>query len=117
MEKIDWACIVDRRNFEDFLIEKLGLDVIETEKRLGMKYGTYFLAKTENEVFYFGNYGLLKAENKNGFLVLEDDFEYLENNQLFMFQYAAFMNNANINGRLLKDIWNEVSFAGFMYCG
>ena len=24
---------------------------------------------------------------------------------------------ANINGKLLKDIWNEVTFAGFMYCG
>lgn len=27
-----------------------------------------------------------------------------------------FVENANIDGRLLKDIWNEVSFAGYMYC-
>lgn len=27
-----------------------------------------------------------------------------------------FENNANINGKLLKDIWKDVSFAGFMYC-
>lgn len=27
-----------------------------------------------------------------------------------------FENNANINGKLLKEIWNEVSFAGFMFC-
>lgn len=24
---------------------------------------------------------------------------------------------ANINGKLIKNIWNEVSFAGYMYCG
>ena len=28
-----------------------------------------------------------------------------------------FMNNAKIDGRKLKDIWDEVTFAGFMYCG
>lgn len=28
-----------------------------------------------------------------------------------------FENEANINGKLLKDIWADVSFAGFMYCG
>ncbi len=28
-----------------------------------------------------------------------------------------FENKANINGKLLKDLWNDVSFAGFMYCG
>ena len=27
-----------------------------------------------------------------------------------------FENNANISEKLLKDIWNDVSFAGFMYC-
>jgi len=27
-----------------------------------------------------------------------------------------FKNNAQISGKLLKDIWNEVSFAGFMFC-
>ena len=28
-----------------------------------------------------------------------------------------FEENANINGKLLKNIWEEVSFAGFMFCG
>lgn len=27
-----------------------------------------------------------------------------------------FENNANISGKLLKDIWNDISFAEFMYC-
>ena len=27
-----------------------------------------------------------------------------------------FKNNAQISDKLLKDIWNEVSFAGFMFC-
>ena len=27
-----------------------------------------------------------------------------------------FENNAHIGGRLLKDIWHEVTFAGFMFC-
>ena len=29
---------------------------------------------------------------------------------------SDFENKANINGELLKNLWNEVSFAGFMYC-
>ena len=28
-----------------------------------------------------------------------------------------FETNANINGKLLRDIWDKVSFAGYMYCG
>ena len=28
-----------------------------------------------------------------------------------------FENYANIDGKLLKDIWNDVTFAGFMFCG
>ena len=28
-----------------------------------------------------------------------------------------FEQNANIDGKLLKNIWEEVSFAGFMFCG
>ncbi len=35
-------------------------------------------------------------------------------------EYASrhdFETKANIDGRMLKDIWQEVTFAGFMYCG
>ena len=28
-----------------------------------------------------------------------------------------FEDNANIDGVLVKDIWDEVTFAGFMFCG
>lgn len=28
-----------------------------------------------------------------------------------------FESQANINGILLKDLWKDVSFAGFMFCG
>lgn len=28
-----------------------------------------------------------------------------------------FEENANINGVLLKDLWDDVTFAGFMFCG
>ena len=28
-----------------------------------------------------------------------------------------FENRANIDGKLLKDIWDDVTFAGFMFCG
>ena len=27
------------------------------------------------------------------------------------------MENATIEGRRFKELWDEVSFAGFMYCG
>ena len=28
-----------------------------------------------------------------------------------------FESKANVDGKLVKDIWNDVTFAGFMYCG
>lgn len=28
-----------------------------------------------------------------------------------------FENRANIDGKLLKDVWDDVTFAGFMFCG
>lgn len=28
-----------------------------------------------------------------------------------------FKNKASLNNKLLKDLWGEVTFAGFMYCG
>lgn len=43
-------------------------------------------------------------------LDLEFDFQLFKTNE-------DFKNNANINGRLLKDVWDEVTFAGYMYCG
>lgn len=44
-------------------------------------------------------------------------FKDKEPNSLQKFNSVdEFKNKANINGKLLKDIWNEVTFAGFMYC-
>ncbi len=41
-----------------------------------------------------------------------------KNNYLLeMNSYKSFMENATIEGKRLKELWDEVSFAGFMYCG
>ena len=50
---------------------------------------------------------------------IPDDSEkssYRNMNNLVNFN-IEFEENANIDGRLLKNIWDEVSFAGFMFCG
>lgn len=44
-------------------------------------------------------------------------FQFAWKCEFIEYQYKTreeFENNANINGKLLKDIWNEVSFAAFM---
>ena len=97
MSKIDWACMVKKQDLEEFLVEKLGVDVVAIEKRLGMQYGTYFMASLyDGSQMFLGNFGKLKAKIVNGFLNLEDDFEFLEKNQLFMQEYAAFMHGQNL---------------------
>lgn len=50
-------------------------------------------------------------ESRRNIVMCNDDME-----QKFSSR-EEFINNASIDGKLLKDIWDDVSFAGFMYCG
>ena len=50
-----------------------------------------------------------------------DNYKYskidMERKERFNLIKQEFEHKANIDGKLLKDIWNEVSFAGYMFCG
>lgn len=71
----------------------------------GLKFYSEMLFKHHNimyEVFYDTSYNITLCSKF---------IQQIYKNEI------DFFNKANINGRLLKDIWNEVTFAGFMYCG
>lgn len=85
----------------------------------GLKFYGEMTLKYKNE-----NYGVFFYRNK---LEKFESIDRLDGNVVFFKDkepssiqkfnsVEEFKNKANINGKLLKDIWNEVTFAGFMYC-
>lgn len=70
----------------------------------GLKFYSEMLFKYNNEifeVFFKSDYSVvLCSKNMQTYKSIDE-----------------FKNKANINGVLLKDLWKDVSFAGFMYCG
>lgn len=67
-------------------------------------------------VFFYRN-KLLSAKTLQEFDGIVEFFEDKVNTSLVKFKsISEFKDKAHINGKLLKDLWNDVSFAGFMYC-
>ena len=95
--------------------------VTPTTARAQYKQGKPFKATFEeflNGLFYYSEM-LFKHNNIMYEVFLKDDYIVFcaENMQQEYKTRQEFTDKANINGKLLKDIWNEVTFAGFMYCG
>lgn len=68
-------------------------------------------------VFFYRDVNVIgdDLEDFDGFV---EFFEDKVTSSLVKFKnIEEFKNNAKIDGKLLKDLWDEVSFAGFMYCG
>jgi predicted RNA-binding Zn-ribbon protein involved in translation (DUF1610 family) len=78
-----------------------------TLKYKGKNYGVFFYRDKEREID-----SVLDADGIVEFF--EDKIP--ESLQTYK-SVAEFVEKANIEGRLLKDLWDEVTFAGFMYCG
>lgn len=86
----------------------------------GLKFYSEMTIKYNNK-----NYGVFfyrdKTKDVDSVLELDGKVEFFEDkntkSQQMFSSVECFKNEANINGKLLKDIWNEVAFAGFMYCG
>ena len=71
----------------------------------GLKFYSEMLFTYNNvsyEVFFKKDYTIVFCSKD-----MQQEFKTME----------EFENNANINGKLLRDIWDKVSFAGYMYCG
>ena len=70
----------------------------------GLKFYSEMLFKHNNiiyEVFLRQNHNVVFCSEN-----MQQEFNSVE----------EFKSNANIDGKFLKDIWNDVNFAGFMYC-
>ena len=85
----------------------------------GLKFYSEMTLKYKNK-----NYGVFFYRNKkhiDSFKEMDGDIVFFEDKRPESVQkfnsVSQFKAKANINGCLLKDIWNDVSFAGFMYCG
>lgn len=96
--------------------------VSPTTAREQYKKGLPFKATFEEFVngLYFYSEMLFKHDNIMYEVCFNQADEIIFGTQDFLQTFKTrqdFENKANINGKLLKDIWNEVTFAGFMYCG
>lgn len=86
--------------------------------------GTKFYSETTLK-YKNKNYGVFfyrdKSKETNSVLEVDGIVEFFEDGESSSLQkynsIIEFKEKANINGKLLKDIWDEVTFAGFMYCG
>ena len=86
----------------------------------GLKFYSEMTLKYNNK-----NYGVFFYRDKTKTIksVIEADgvVEFFEDKKPESLQtyksIGDFINKANIDKKLLKDLWNEISFAGFMYCG
>lgn len=110
------------REYESFL--KISYPMLVPLSRAIEQYkaGKPFKATFEDFIngLYFYSEMLLKHNDiMHEVLFLQDDCICFgcENFEQHYKTREDFENYANIEGRLLKEIWNEVTFAGYMYCG
>lgn len=116
-----WKFSKDEEMFE----EKLGISypmlVTPTTAREQYKMGLPFKATfTEfiNGLFFYSEM-LFTYNDKMYEVFLKQDRTIVLCSKDVQQEYKTrqdFENNANINGMLLKNIWKDVSFSGFMYC-
>lgn len=116
---------------------KFSKDEEEFEKKLGISYPMLVTPTTAREQFknglpfkatftefinglYFYSEMLFKYNNIMYEVFLKKDYTIVFCSSEMQQEYKNrqdFENKANINGVLLKDLWVDVQFAGFMYCG
>lgn len=117
-----WKFSKNEKDLEKSLGISYPMLVSPTTAREQYKKGLPFKA-TFNEFvngLYFYSEMLLKHDNITYEVFLKSNQTIVFCSDFMQQEYKTrqdFESKANINGKLLKDIWNEISFAGFMYCG
>lgn len=117
-----WKFSSDEEKMEKQLGISYPMLVSPTTARLQYKKGLPFKATfyefLQGLFFYSEMLFVYKNEEYEVFLKTKDKIVFCS--QKMQQEYSSrqeFENKANIDGKLLKDIWNEVSFAGYMFCG
>lgn len=120
--KCGWKFSKDEEKFEQDLGISYPMLVTPTTARKQYKNGQPFKA-TFNEFvngLYFYSEMLFTHNNVMYEVCLTAKHTIRFGSKHMRQEYASrhdFETKAHIGGRLLKDIWQEVTFAGFMYCG
>ncbi len=131
-----WKFSVDELEMENYWGISYPLLVSPTTAREQFKNGKPFKATfdefinglkfysemtiTHNGISYGALFYKDKSKQYKNTKEIDGNVEFFENKVEDSVQYFKtikdFKNNAKINGKLIKDIWNEIDFAGFMYC-
>ncbi len=116
-----WKFNKDEKKFE----QKIGISypmlVTPTTAREQYKKGLPFKATFSEFVngLYFYSEMLFTYKNVTYEVFLKKDYTIVLCSNDMQQEYKTrqdFESKANLNGVLLKDLWDDVSFAGFMYC-
>lgn len=116
-----WKFSKDEEQFEKDMGISYPMLVSPTTARKQYAQGLPFKATFEEFIkgLYFYSEMLFKHNNIMYEVFLVPDYTIVfcsaDTEQKFATK-EEFENNAHIGGRLLKDIWHEVTFAGFMFC-
>ncbi len=117
-----WKFSKDEDKFEKGLGISYPMLVTPTTAREQYKKGLPFKATFEEFVngLYFYSEMLFVYKNITYEVFLDKNDNIIFCSKEMQQQYSTrqdFENNAHIEGVLLKDLWEDVTFAGFMYCG
>ncbi len=121
-ENCGWKFSKDEEKFEKGLGISYPMLVTPTTAREQYKKGLPFKATFKEFVngLYFYSEMLFTYNNITYEVFFKKDYTIVFCSEDMQQEYKTrqdFENKANINGHLLKDIWNDVSFSGFMFCG
>ncbi len=117
-----WKFSKDEALYEKNLGISYPMLVTPTTARLQYKKGLPFKATFQEFVngLYFYSEMLFKYNDVTYEVFFGKEQQIIFCCKEFQQEYKNredFENKANINGKLLKELWDDVTFAGFMYCG
>ena len=117
-----WRFSKDEEEFEKMLGISYPMLVSPTTARKEYEKGLPFKATFDEFVkgLFFYSEMLFIHDNitYEVFLKSENGIVFCSENMQQEYETKQdFINKANINGVLLSELWDDVTFAGFMYCG
>ncbi len=121
-ENCGWKFSKDEEDFEEKMGCSYPMLVSSKTAREQYKNGQPFKATFDeflNGLFFYSEM-LFKYKDVMYVVYLKPDRSIVLCSEEIKQEYKTreeFENKASLNNKLLKDLWGEVTFAGFMYCG